>query len=406
MNLANKRLRDDRAEHLEPSAKRVQANEWKREKIEVGCRVDLSRPIFFTDTTLTEYQDSNRLGSTKNKLYRMGQTLRFHANGEPMSACYQYVLWLNPSIPPEDRVSVHSHYRDIESWSNFFGQYFFRRGPFNFLQLPSDFQTMALQGYLTPADMVKARPTHGVFRSQRPQACETVRFDLSDPQLEEHIATWKTECDTARFRIGKAIVEGPLALQEKSIDDDDRHAKKRYQILVEILASADVITFKSVEATDLGNAYSVLSTARRKHLRPKSVHVEELRVGLNTYRDGAERFRSLARMFQDHVLQADRWVYGIRGESTESLRDTLADQQTIFPIDRPIYIAVDTTNDEVLFAIENLGVRNYVVPNRFRDSPHEAVRALLSGAEHVIYRPFNEDLMAVDGGKYDYSYGL
>lgn len=377
-------------EKAEPNAKRRQAARWTHEKIEGGCLVDLSRPIFFVDATYKAYTDSHRLSwrgpIPSRSPHRMEQTPKFHTNGDPMSVCYRYVLWLDPSLRPGDRDSVHSQYRDIERWSNLNGQYFFRKDPFNFLGLPVDFQ-MAMQDYLTPAEIVKAEPAHEVFRAHGPQACETVTFNLEDPMLQSNINKWKAECDTARFKIKKVIVDGPLALQETPMDDTENTRDQRNR-LIEFLTLAEAITFKSVEEEDLGRAYVCM----KDNLKPKQVHVEELRVGVSTYNTAADtQFLKVEKMFKTGVLTADRWVYGIRGERLPILQNTLLVQQSLFQVDRPIYIAVDQTNDETLFEIENLGIRNYVVPDRFRDPPNEAVRAFVDSAERVIYRPFYED---------------
>lgn len=378
---------------FEPDAKRVRTNEWQREKIESRCVVDLSRPVIFIDMTFEQYNKPYRFRPRGKKPYHIGKTPKFHANGEPMSVCYQYVLWLNPDIQPDDRAVVHSHYSEIESWSNVFGQHFFRNEPFNFLGLPYDFQR-EIMGYWTPKEMSEAQPAHALFRAHQPQPCETVTFDLSDPELRLYMAKWKIECDTDRLKIKKVIVEGPLALQESPTQDEDmwsyEGARRRRFELIDLLKLADVITFKSLEATDLGNAYMFM----REGSRPKSIHVEELRVGANTHNvAGDTQFLKIARMFERGVLSADRWVYGLRGKSIETLQNTLGVQNLIFPVDRPIYIAVDQTNDEALFEIEGLGIRNYIVPTQFRDMPNEAVRALLNSAENVIYRPFYADLM-------------
>jgi len=403
MNPAYNFKRQREEDDVQPNAKRRQLDgpEWKREDLKGGCTVDPSRAIFFVDMTRKEYQDFVvRGGSQSPKVQRFNNGVKFHANGEPLSVCYQYVLWLHPDASEENTAFVHSQYNDIESWSNPSGQFFFRQEPFNMLGLPADLQQMALK-FMTPADTQKSLETHAIFRAKQKRVCESVTFNFLDPHLEDSIKKWRMECMLPTLKIKKVVVEGPLAFQEPAVLDSLDLRWQRYKIIAELLALAENVTFKSVEATELSQAYDSLFRKRRWE-RPKSIYVEELKVGPATYEQDVNgegenmRFVELAKMFKSGVLNADRWVYGKRNEDTiEQLQDTLAVQKTIFPIDRPIYMAVDETNDEALFDIENLGIRNYIVPTRFLVPPNDAFRSLIQTAQNVIYRPFNDDLMAV-----------
>jgi hypothetical protein len=399
MDYSHKRPRDD--DSTEPNAKRLRPSEWKRENFNRGCVVDLSRPIFFVDMTRKDFHKSTVRGGQPPKIQRMDKNVKLHANGEPLSVCYRYVLWLYPNIPQQDQASVHSQYSDIESWSNSLGQFFFRRDPFDMLGLPSDLQQMTL-AFMTPAEQQASEKTHAIFRIPEERACESVTFNLLDPQLKDNIEKWRIACMLPRLRIKKVVVDGPLAFQEPLTFDNTDNRRNRFEMIAELLSLAENITFKSIEATELSQGYDALSPHRR-HLRPKSINVEELRVGASTHEEGVDaegvdmRFSELAKMFMRGVLRADRWVYGKRDNSIEELRETLAIQKTVFPVvDLPIYIAVDETNEETLVEIQNLGIRNYIVPNRFLEPPNDAFRALIQTAENVIYRPFYDDLMAAN----------
>jgi hypothetical protein len=73
--------------------------------------------IMFVDSSFQDYKaasDANPgLVGIKQHMFK-SSPLNTHADGTPMSACAQYVLWLYPEIKPEDIASIRSKYARIE----------------------------------------------------------------------------------------------------------------------------------------------------------------------------------------------------------------------------------------------------------------------------------------------------
>jgi hypothetical protein len=322
--------------------------EWQRMPINRRCEVDLARDVYFVDGARSEHV---RRPDLRQQLY--DKVPRVHEDGTPVSVCYAFVNWLG--VPFPDKNAVHAMYANIEMWSAPWGDLYLYR------------------------------------TARKPQPCQQATLNWLDPDLAAKIQHWRMEClveDSERIR--KVVVNGPLSFQEPP--DSEAHVG----LLSSILRLGNVVELPSVESQTLARAYEsatgftiMWGTGNERYYVPNlpaipTIRAEEVRIGAPSVeaRTPDRWLWPVLKLVDAGVLTVRKMVFKYGNadnfqDTTRMITDPMLQASGI-----PVYIAVDSVNDDLLREIESTGVRNFILPERFPP---------MSQADQVISRPFYRD---------------
>ena len=386
-----------------PAPKRRRITKWN--KLSVNCDADPG-VVTFIDGTKSEFDRGETVEVSESDNYRV------HTDtGKPMSVCYQYILFLHPSMNHLDSKTVRSLYSSIELWSFDERNYMFK-SPLKFDSMAMDMRKSVL-GFLSPRDFANIKGVHkssmDVPHLKGPKNCEQATVDLMDPRLGEKIFQLKKECiakdlvrdlGTRRVvdewhrggimanvpmvgKIRKIVATGPLAGEYPS-----KYLYGRIPGIWHLTELADLTHLLDIPSVLL----EILCYKVRDHpdfLRGQ-VHVQE--VLWNAF--GAHEFGLLDGGVIDNInnghLLIDRWVIPFKVEDAANVRASITELASLTP-DIPIYTIIDPRDTEKVRLAQELGIKNYIVDEAYRGAP---VLGILDNAQDIKFRHLYQEAQA------------
>jgi len=379
-----------------PAPKRRRVTKWHR--LPINCEVDPG-VVIFIDGTKSEFDRGDNVGVSESDSYRVHPD-----TGKPMSVCYQYILFLYPSMNHLDSKAVRSLYPSIELWS-FDGRNYMFKSAAKFDAMAMDIRESVL-GFLSPQDFANIKGVQkssmNVAHMKAPKNCQQVTVDLMDPNLAQTIFRLTKECiadDLLRDRatqrvvhpdwhrgsfmddlipkvgkIGKIVATGPLVGEYPYDRVPGMRSLRQLTYITHLL---------DIPSSPLTNLYYEL--CNHNTLRDQA-HVQEVEWDELLNRDVVTSLDSKRDAIIEYIkkgqLSIDRWVIPFKVEGAAQVYAWMTQLASATP-DIPIYTIIDPGDTEKVRLAQELGIQNYIVDEAYRDA---AVLARLNNAKDIKFR--------------------
>jgi len=379
-----------------PAAKRRRVTKWNR--LPINCDVDAG-VVAFIDGTKSELDRGNAVEESESDASRIHP-----GTGKPMSACYQYILFLYPNMNQLDSKAVRSLYPNIELWSfdeSRGAKLYMFKSPVKLNSLAVDVRESALS-FLSPLDLANIKGVNkssmDVAQMKVSKICELATVDLMDPDLPHTIFELTKKCiaddlvrdlETGRAvhpdwhrgalqpglvpavgKIGKIVATGPLV---------GEYPYDRVPGLLSLYNLSYLTRVLEIPSTPINNLVKQLKYATDK------VHVQEVELnGLEVDdRDPmaakSREFETIDKLLANGILAIDRWVLPISAEYAANTQTLM----TMLTPNIPIYTIIDPGDTVRVSLAHELGIQNFIVDEVYRN---DAVLGRLN-AQDIKFRP-------------------
>jgi hypothetical protein len=362
-----------------PAAKRRRVIKWER--LPINCDV-YPGVVTFIDGTKSELERGNSVEVSESD-----DSLVHPDTGKPMSVCYQYILFLYPSMNPLDSKAVRSLYPNIELWSldesNGVKLYMFK-SPVKLNSLAMDVRESALS-FLSPHDLANIKGVNkssmDVAQMKVSKICERVTVDLMDPNIHVTIFELTKQCiaddlvrdlETGRVvhpdwhrgrllplmvekvgKIGKIVATGPLV---------GEYPYDRVPGLSALRNMSYISHLLEIPSTYINNLIHqfkfTIGTTHIQELDLNGLDVDDI-IKMQKH------ITEVDKLIRKNQLKIERYVLPIRDDLsiTQTLMIILARETP----DIPIYTIIDPGDTVKVGLAHELGIRNFIVDNVYRN---------------------------------------